>query len=748
MAPKVIIIHPDETVAKVLTQGFNMRGIEVFHGTTPGDIDLIAKKNRKFSPVVAVIDLHMGAEDWLTALRKVNSLFPKARVLFTTDRSDPNLVLRAKNYGARHFLRAPFTEEALQHALGRMSASKKGNVNLKKQTKPPKIRVPLRAKIVLPYIFLALLTAIGAAYTVNRVTHDSVEERFINQLVDTGKLSTNWMVEEEDRLLGTLRLLSNTAGMAEAVQTFNSEALRLLTLPIVINAGEEAVEILNANGASALSVRREPGGSLDAYEFSRGEVSFLTWDFVQQIRDGEIDELGDKFSGLAENSLGTYFYVGGSLYNSNGEAVGVILVGRSVEGIVNLIRENTLGHITLYTPSGQMLSSTLFDISKYDPVLAQEEADIIVASKDESSAVRLHSVNDTTYQEILGAWEARTDINLGVIGTALPETVLVSAGEDTNIQILIMVVIAFTLVVTVGMMVANRVTRPLRQVMDASSKIAQGNFNVQVDSSGDDELAVLGYSFNRMVDGLKEGSLYRDLLGRTVSPEIREQLRNTLKSGDVRLEGQSAVATILMADVKGFTTISEKEDPATILNWLNELFSVLVPIISAYEGVVNELSGDSLFAFFGIFPRPMDSSESAYLACQAAVEILTAVKGINQMRKERGDPPFMMGIGVNTGPVTAGGLGTEDRLHYTIIGDSVNTGQRVESLAHQFDETAIMISKPTLIGIWDRRDDFNLEAHGVYSVKGKEEKLLVYRLWPAEKKLNPDKMELDLNMVE
>ena len=83
------------------------------------------------------------------------------------------------------------------------------------------------------------------------------------------------------------------------------------------------------------------------------------------------------------------------------------------------------------------------------------------------------------------------------------------------------------------------------EVVEASAEVAQGNLEVQVDAVGNDELAVLAHSFNQMVSGLREGSLYRDLLGRTVSPEVREELRRSFGSGDVRLEGQDAVATVL-----------------------------------------------------------------------------------------------------------------------------------------------------------------------------------------------------------
>jgi adenylate cyclase len=146
-----------------------------------------------------------------------------------------------------------------------------------------------------------------------------------------------------------------------------------------------------------------------------------------------------------------------------------------------------------------------------------------------------------------------------------------------------------------------------------------------IDTSGDDEVAVLAHAFNYMVTGLQEGFIYRDLLGRTVSPEVREQLRHAFASGNLRLEGQNVVATVLMSGIRGFTTLSEKEEPTTVLAWLNEYFGGLVPIIAQYGGVVRKFEGDTVLAFFGVLPRPLTPQESAYQACQAAVAMLERI---------------------------------------------------------------------------------------------------------------------------
>jgi len=260
-------------------------------------------------------------------------------------------------------------------------------------------------------------------------------------------------------------------------------------------------------------------------------------------------------------------------------------------------------------------------------------------------------------------------------------------------------------------------------------EVANGNLDVKVESKGNDEVAVLAHSFNSMIAGLQEGSIYRDLLGRTVSPEVREQLRHTFSSGDLRLEGQDAVATVMFADIRDFTSLAEKSDPSTIFEWLNEYFGVLLPSITESSGVVNKLDGDAVLAFFGILPKILDSQTSAFCACQAALQMNQAIVALNERRRDRGDLPFITGIGIHTGEVIAGGLGTHDRIHYTIIGDTVNTTQRIEGLTRElFTDNGVLISQATLDALGDQKERFVLEPIGRHSVKGKEERIMVYRL--------------------
>jgi adenylate cyclase len=593
----------------------------------------------------------------------------------------------------------------------------------------PKVKVPVWIKITLPYVLLAVSVAMAGAYIVSRIVLDSIEERFFNQLIEAGTLATDQIVLEENRLLETWRLLAYTEGLAEAVARGGSEDIHRLALPVAVNSQEEVIEILNNQGVALLSLRHLPGASLENYAASRGDRSFAGSTFVQQVLAGQVDETGDKFAGLAQVNGQDYLYIAGPILDDQNDVVGVLMVGKSLSSLVGQIRRETLAHATLYDLGGRPAASTLPLLEKDTLLLAGDQLQDILAGPVGNSGIRHLRAGSLDYSEMIGPWEVRGEPAQGLIGIALAQTSLVYASQFTRFQIFILVTLTFLLIIAVGIYLANRITHPLLRMVRASTEVAQGNLEVQLEPAGNDEVAVLSHAFNQMILGLREGSLYRDILGRTVSPEVREQLRQAFATGTLQLEGQDAVATVLITDIRDFTVLSEQAHPTTILNWLNEYFGELVPIITAEGGVINGFQGDALLAFFGILPQPLSPQESAFQACRAATHMLEAIERINARRAERGDPPFITGIGINTGVVTAGGLGSADRLHYTVIGDTVNTAQRLESLTRNLGESGAIISQDTWLALNRLPLKFRLEPLGLQNLKGKSEPLPVYRLY-------------------
>jgi putative nucleotidyltransferase with HDIG domain len=373
-----------------------------------------------------------------------------------------------------------------------------------KSMKQPKvIRMPLRFKITIPYLFLAMVLSIGVGFLATKIIFDTIDERFTNQLYEAGKLASDYVKNEENRLLETLRALSHTQGVAEAVEQGDGENLRDLTFGSVVNNQEEAVEFLDTQGNLVLSMRHKKGGKLEEYNFSKGGSVFNQWDIVKNVLAAKTDSMGDKYSAYIHTGWGDYFYVSGPIHDNNDKFVGVILVGKTLTTLVRQVRENTLAQVTLYSFGGQVLASTFTNPITLDPTTEQA----VLVNQDTSSYRRNVSRRDVSmgelnYGEILGPWEARQGLDMGVIGSALVKNVLVTASVPTRLEILLLITFTVFIILIVGFNLASLITQPLLTLVNASQEVAAGHLQVQVPDNSGDEIAVLAKSFNQMVQNM------------------------------------------------------------------------------------------------------------------------------------------------------------------------------------------------------------------------------------------------------
>lgn len=372
------------------------------------------------------------------------------------------------------------------------------------------IRFPILAKITLPYLFLAILLAITGAFLVTNIVFDSVEVRYLNQLAELGQLTSELMVVEEDKLLETLRFLTNSPNVVRAFADGNPEDIRQMAFGIVINQQAESVEFLDKDRNLVLAMRHIPGGGIEEYAFTTGgeNLPYKNMDFVNKVIDLQDDALGDKFSGFVQADWGNYFYVSGPANDPEFHFNGVILVGTSMHRLAKSIQENALGQITFYGMDGQVLdTSHPFTVSP----LSDEFASTILATQhDDRSLLREFSelrevqVGSLDYTEIFLPWEVRGDVDLGIIGAALPKNFIVSQTPLTRIQTTAIVSMAFFLVLLIGYYLANLITRPLRKLVDASTHVSGGDLSVRVDLETNDEINMLAASFNHMISSLDQ----------------------------------------------------------------------------------------------------------------------------------------------------------------------------------------------------------------------------------------------------
>ncbi|MBC8335166.1 MAG: helix-hairpin-helix domain-containing protein [Anaerolineales bacterium] len=747
---KVLIVQSEIEAAQTLKNIFAQRGDEVFITLKVDEAIFILQMDK---PNLMVLDLHLSKSVLFELLGGLRNKYPDVKVIITNRYPDLSRELDVKEFGVDIFLRSPFSKTWVEKALEKLEHIEPEELKRSRRRRSAfhLDRLSVRLKIILPYLFLSLLLAMGAGYVVSQVAIDSIEDRFVNNLIEIGKLTFSWLVEEENNRLETLRLLAFTDGLAESIIENDTEALRNLVLGLAINNQEEAIEILDSKGKALISVRHIPEGGRESFEYSKGDTIFTEAEFVQKVLDQSSDEQGDKFAGLIQASWGNYLYVAGPITDEDNQLIGVVLVGRSIPAMIQearevlLGKENSLAHISIYNYRGKTLGTTLGEADNID--LPEERVLRIFERQDYESQMRFLIASEIDYREILAPWEVRDDHDIGIVGVSLAESFLVSPSQQTQVQIYILATIGLLLIIGVGVLLSRRITQPLKQVILAASEVSHGKWDVVVEPQGRDELAMLAHTFNYMVSNLREGEIYRDMLGRTITPQVRDQMREGLQSGNLKIEGQNTIATIMITDIRRFTVISENESPTTILDWLNQYYGEIVPIINANDGVTSEFVGDSIMAYFGVLPIPLDPSESALQTCLAAVEILKNVKAMNKHRREVGIPPMVTGIGINTGEVAAGGIGTADRLHYSIIGDAVNITARIENLTKELHETSAIISQETYEALGDYRDNFVFSPLGSYMFKGKSEPIMVYRLLPIiVKKWDP--IQVNINDAE
>lgn len=222
---------------------------------------------------------------------------------------------------------------------------------------------------------------------------------------------------------------------------------------------------------------------------------------------------------------------------------------------------------------------------------------------------------------------------------------------------------------------------------------------------------------SRLVERTKNEALAREQLGRLLPQHLVDDVMEGRV--DVKRGGDTREATVLFADIRGFTAMSERYDAQAIVGMLNNYFEVMVDVIFRHGGTLDKFVGDEIMAVWG---APIAAGDHCIRAVQAAIEMQRALEAFNRERVAAGDEPVLMGIGINTGEMVAGYMGSSKAMDYTVIGDTVNTGSRLCSAASPGD---IIVSESVIRVVhrvvrWER-----LEAR---ELKGKREPVPLYRV--------------------
>lgn len=264
------------------------------------------------------------------------------------------------------------------------------------------------------------------------------------------------------------------------------------------------------------------------------------------------------------------------------------------------------------------------------------------------------------------------------------------------------------------------ITAPLAELVRKMELVAEGDFTVRTSVLSDDELGRIKGHFNEMVDGLAQRERIKDTFGKFLSVEVARRL---IDSGDIELGGEDIDATILFSDIRSFTSLSETMSAKSVVSFLNNYFAHITEPIMERGGFINKFIGDAVMGVFAPQFGSRNHVDDALLAALGMREKLAEFNTKGLMPK-----PVNFGVGIHTGPLVAGNVGTEKRMEYTLIGDTVNIASRIEGENKALGST-ILISGDA----YDRlspelRSKSSFEKYENIRIRGKQKTLTLYKV--------------------
>ena len=314
---------------------------------------------------------------------------------------------------------------------------------------------------------------------------------------------------------------------------------------------------------------------------------------------------------------------------------------------------------------------------------------------------------------------AKCLFDLAVISEA-PESVILEPANMVQRQVYYIASLVIFIGIFVVWVFSQTLTRPIESLVRVAGEIATGNFDVIATNRvhSKDEVEKLAWAFDGMTSGLRERDKVKNLFNKFHGSSVTDDL---LQGGNVALGGSRKRVAVFFSDIRGFTAFSENKTPEEVVNMLNEYFSAMVKVIYAHQGIVDKFIGDAIMAIWG---APKSTGNDAYEAVMACIEMRKSLDELNKIRIARGDVPIKIGMGLHSGDAISGTVGSDDRMEYTVIGDTVNMASRIESSTKAFG-TDLLLSEDIAGQV---KSQFILEEAGSAEVKGKAEPLKFFKV--------------------
>jgi adenylate cyclase len=313
---------------------------------------------------------------------------------------------------------------------------------------------------------------------------------------------------------------------------------------------------------------------------------------------------------------------------------------------------------------------------------------------------------------------AKLDFGLSIIKEVSQDYLKAPSTHAKQVSLFIMGLIV-SVAFFMGVVFSHSLSSNIEKMVILTRKVAKGSFDIKATSvvKSHDEVGILAEALDEMALGLKEREKIKDMFSKFHGDTVTETLMN---QDDLR-KSQRKDVVVFFSDIRGFTSFSEGKSPEEVVEMLNEYFQVMVSIIQKHGGVVDKFVGDAIMAVWG---APVAHDDDAQRAMKACLEMRQELDILNQSRISRSLVPIKMGMGLHAGPALSGSIGSDSRMEFTVIGDTVNTASRIEA-ATKAHGTDFLISDAVLALVGA---DFIAQPSGETYAKGKTRPLKLFKV--------------------
>lgn len=576
------------------------------------------------------------------------------------------------------------------------------------------MRVPISTKLVVVTVLVLLVATIPIAMRTSQIFAKSSMQReeYSNQAFAASRAT------EIENILSSIVDKSKISASILYKSATNPSATTSDEFEMNFTKDKRfiSMEILKLQGATVELVSRR---SKDDYlkTFNLGN------DYITRVRDQQKFPIRSVAQGSVEIRNASF-----------GKGPAMVTIGlplvKDQQGRITHVALVDVDLAVLQKPFGERSERTFYLVDRNGELIAHQDEQkamarlnmasspiVIKAMNEQTPRRQMRFLDPDTNTEFIGAYN-KTTFGVTVI-SQIPQELVLEPAQDARRQAFLITGIVLSLALFAIFVFSMTLTSPIEKLAGLIEMVSKGNFDVKATAhvKSHDEVGDLAKAFDHMTDGLKERDKVKNLFSKFHGSSVAEDLINN----DIGVGGQSKEVVVFFSDIRGFTAFSEKRKPEEVVAMLNEYFAVMVAIINRHGGVVDKFIGDAIMAIWG---APKTSDRDPHNALRACIEMRRGLDTLNEARIARGEPALMIGMGLHAGTAISGTIGSDERMEYTVIGNTVNTASRIEASTKAFGAD-LLVSDDVIARVGE---NFIIDYAGAAEVKGRSEALKMYKV--------------------